>query len=129
MDSHTPLNSRRMADLIRGCDVLVHEATIGPLPQDFERSEPISGDIEPLPDVVEAAAALSWKQRRLLEKKVHSKGHSTAVEAAAFAREMKVHQLILNHISNRYDYLDDLHYARTIQQMRSIAVVELERSD
>ena len=118
-----------MADLIRGCDVLVHEATIGPLPQDFERSEPISGDIEPLPVLIEAAAALSWKQRRLLEKKVHSKGHSTAVEAAAFAREMKVHQLILNHISNRYDYLDDLHYARTIQQMRSIAVVELERSD
>lgn len=118
------LHSRRMADLIRGCDVLVHEATIGPLPQDFERSEHRVGVLDQEPDIIEAAAALSSKQRRLLERKVHSKGHSTAIEAAAFAREMKAKQLILNHISNRYDYLDDSHYLRTIEQMKRIAMVE-----
>ena len=83
-----------MADLIRGCDVLVHEATVGPLPQDFERSEHIIGNMQLQPDAMEATAALSCKQRRLLEKKVHSKGHSTAIEAAAFAREMKAKQLL-----------------------------------
>lgn len=35
-------SARRMSDLIRNCDVLVHEATIGPIAHDFVTAE---GDV------------------------------------------------------------------------------------
>ena len=60
---------------------------------------------------------------RNLEKSVHAKGHSTAVEAAQFAREMGVKTLVLNHISNRYDFLDEAHYREAVESIRSIAIV------
>lgn len=60
---------------------------------------------------------------RALEKSVHSKGHSTAVEAARFARELGVKTLVLNHISNRYDFLDEKHYNEAVDSIRSIAIV------
>lgn len=61
--------------------------------------------------------------RRQLEKGVHVKGHSTAVEAARFARELDVKTLVLNHISNRYDYIDEVHYREASDAIRDVAVV------
>ena len=63
-------------------------------------------------------------------KKIHAKGHSTALEAAAFGRQVKAKNLILNHISNRYDFLDNQHYTEVINRMRELAaVVFLNRCD
>ena len=61
--------------------------------------------------------------RRQLEKGVHVKGHSTAIVAARFARELDVKTLVLNHISNRYDYIDETHYREASDAIRDVAVV------
>ena len=54
----------------------------------------------------------------------------TVTKAAAFGRQVKAKNLILNHISNRYDFLDNQHYAEVINRMRELAaVVFLKRCD
>lgn len=67
-------------------------------------------------------------ERELLkvEKSVHAKGHSTAVDAAKYAKEVGAKMLVLNHISNRYDFLDEEHYINAVQQMKELAVVGIE---
>lgn len=111
-------SARRLSSLIRGSDLLVHEATIGPIAQDLQsRGSGLSGrDSESISFIEEAV-------RRQLEKGVHVKGHSTAVEAARFARELDVKTLVLNHISNRYDYIDEAHYREASDAIRDVAVV------
>ena len=54
------------------------------------------------------------------------KGHSTAVEAARFARDLNVKTLVLNHISNRYDYMDEVHYREASDAIRDVAVVGID---
>ena len=54
---------------------------------------------------------------------MHTKGHSTAMEAGAFAREMNAKMLILNHLSNRYDYLDEDHYQGAAKAIQAVAMV------
>ena len=107
-----------MSKLISGSDVLVHEATVCPLQEtEQEESERQFGAAEP-------------QDIRSMVKKIHAKGHSTAHEAAAFGRQVKAKNLILNHISNRYDFLDNQHYAEVINRMRELAaVVFLKRCD
>lgn len=111
-------SARRLSSLIRGSDLLVHEATIGPIAQDLQsRGSGLSGrDSDSISFIEEAV-------RRQLEKGVHVKGHSTAVEAARFARELDVKTLVLNHISNRYDYIDEAHYREASDAIRDVAVV------
>ena len=58
-----------------------------------------------------------------VKKSIHAKGHSTAVDAAIFAREVGAKTLVLNHISNRYDYLDDEHYHHAVESIRELAIV------
>lgn len=58
-----------------------------------------------------------------VEKSIHAKGHSTAVDAAVFAREVGAKTLVLNHISNRYDFLDDEHYHHAMESIRELAIV------
>lgn len=107
-----------MSKLISGSDVLVHEATVCPL-QEMEQEE----------SERQFGAAESQDIRSMV-KKIHAKGHSTALEAAAFGRQVKAKNLILNHISNRYDFLDNQHYTEVINRMRELAaVVFLNRCD
>ena len=54
---------------------------------------------------------------------MHTKGHSTAMEAGAFAKEMNAKMLILNHLSNRYDYLDEDHYQGAVNAIQAVAMV------
>ena len=54
---------------------------------------------------------------------MHTKGHSTAMEAGAFAKEMNAKMLILNHLSNRYDYLDETHYREATKAIQAVAMV------
>lgn len=111
-------SARRLSSLIRGSDLLVHEATIGPIAQDLlSKGNGLSGSSFGFISCVEEMA------RRQLEKGVHVKGHSTAVEAARFARELEVKTLVLNHISNRYDYIDEVHYREASDAIRDVAVV------
>lgn len=57
------------------------------------------------------------------ERSIHAKGHSTAVDAAEFAKEVGAKALVLNHISNRYDFLDDEHYRLAMKSIQDIATV------
>jgi ribonuclease Z len=50
-----------------------------------------------------------------LEEEARIKGHSTCAQAAQIAREAKVKQLVITHISSRYQRIDDL-----IAEARSI---------
>ena len=68
----------------------------------------------------EVMESSEWKQ---VEKSIHAKGHSTALDAGVFAKEMSVKNLVLNHISNRYDFLDDLHYREAVQGIQEVASV------
>lgn len=58
-----------------------------------------------------------------VERSIHAKGHSTAVDAAIFAKDVGAKMLVLNHISNRYDFLDDSHYFQAVQSMKELAEV------
>lgn len=66
---------------------------------------------------------MTIQQIRQLEKSMHAKGHSTALEAGAFAREMNAKMLVLNHLSNRYDFLDEEHYREASNAIQSVAMV------
>lgn len=111
-------SARRLSNLIRGSDLLVHEATIGPIAQDLlSRGNGMAGGAYYSSLFVEESI------RRQLEKGVHVKGHSTAIEAARFARELDVKTLVLNHISNRYDYIDETHYREASDAIRDVAAV------
>ena len=60
-----------------------------------------------------------------VERSIHAKGHSTAVDAAQFAKEVGAKCLVLNHISNRYDFLDDSHYNNAVNSIKELAAVRI----
>ena len=62
-----------------------------------------------------------------VKKSIHAKGHSTAVDAAIFAREVGAKTLVLNHISNRYDYLDNENYHNVVESLRELEIVRKEK--
>lgn len=66
-----------MTQLANNCDLLVHECTISPTSLDNTSIHTATADAV-------------------------SKGHSTAIMAAVFAKKIKAKTLILNHFSIRY---------------------------
>lgn len=69
------------------------------------------------------AEVMQSSELRQVEKSIHVKGHSTALDAGVFAKEMSVKNLVLNHISNRYDFLDDVHYREAVKGIQEVASV------
>ena len=72
---------------------------------------------------MEDAEVNQLSELKAVEKSAHIKGHSTALDAGAFAKEMEVKRLVLNHISNRYDFLDDAHYREAMAAIKEVASV------
>lgn len=78
-----------IAELARGADVLVHEATNAHLPGVDPETKP--------EDTYES-----------VEERTKSRGHSTPQMAGAFAKEVGARRLVLNHFSARYKSDEEL---------------------
>ena len=93
-----------MKSLVMNSDVLVHEATYGPILSDLDRSY-LRGDLKRWKQVQEEALSIpkyknKWEN---IKEKAVIWYHSTIEMAGNYATSVNAKNLILTHLSGKYD--------------------------
>lgn len=106
-----------MNELVMNCDVLVHEATVGPILSDINRDYLDCSETEwkTIQNQIDNDPELSEKWNRA-ELRAPSIGHSTIKQAAQFAQKVHAKKLCLVHIGGRYQAKSEGH-KRAIREM------------
>ena len=101
-DTHDP---SPIAELARGADLIVHEATNAHLPGVDSRTKAEDTD-------------------KSVEERTKSRGHSTPQMAGKFAKRIGASNLFLNHFSSRYSGGNDGESRAVMDAIKKLAVVE-----
>lgn len=99
------------------CDVLVHEATVGPILSDINRDYLNVAETEwkQLQERVNSDPSLSATWNRVAGRALYI-GHSTLMQTAQFAFKVNAKALYITHIGGRYQAKSEEH-KRAIREM------------
>lgn len=106
-----------MEKLVMNCDVLLHEATVGPILSDINRDYLDRPETEwnAIQSQIDQDPALSAKWNRTAAR-APGIGHSTIKQAAQFAKKVNAKKLCMLHIGGRYQAKSEEH-KRAISKM------------